>query len=158
MTEARTGGSANPGWIRPPRVYLVALLAGLLGHALWPRPLVPRMVGIVAGTLLVSAAIALFVSAVRTLKAAGTPVPGDEPTVRIVRTGPYRWTRNPIYLAFTVLHLGVALLVDSVALLITLVPAFALMAFIVVPREERYLAAGFGDAYLAYQASVRRWL
>ena len=103
-------------------------------------------------------AIALFVSAVRTLRAAGTPIPGNRPTTTIVRTGPYRFSRNPIYLAFSLLQLGLSLWVNSLALLITLVPAVALMWLVVIPREERYLEARFPSEYLPYKASVRRWL
>ena len=109
-----------------------------------------------AAALLV--AVALFVSAVRTMRAAGTPVPGDRPTTAIVRTGPYRYSRNPIYLAFSLLQLGVAFWFDSLWLLVTLVPAMALMSFVVIPREERYLEARFPSEYLPYRAAVRRWL
>jgi protein-S-isoprenylcysteine O-methyltransferase Ste14 len=85
-------------------------------------------------------------------------VPLRKPTTAIVTTGPYRLTRNPIYLAFSLLQLGLALLVGSWWLLATLVLAFALMHWIVVPREERYLEARFGNEYRRYKTSVRRWL
>ena len=54
-------------------------------------------------------AVLLFASSVRQLWAAGTPVPGNKPTTVIVRSGPYRFSRNPIYLAFSLLHLGIAI-------------------------------------------------
>lgn len=103
-------------------------------------------------------AVALFLSAVRTLRAAGTPVPGDRPTTTIVRTGPYRCSRNPVYLAFSLFHLGIACWVNSLWLLVTLVPAVALMSFVVIPREEHYLERRFPSEYLPYKAAVRRWL
>ena len=103
-------------------------------------------------------AVVLFLSAVRTLRTAGTPVPGDRPTTAIVRAGPYRFSRNPIYLAFSLLQLGIAGWVNSLWLLITLVPAVALMSLVVIPREERYLARRFPSEYPAYRAAVRRWL
>jgi protein-S-isoprenylcysteine O-methyltransferase Ste14 len=110
------------------------------------------------GAMVTVLAIALFVSAVRTLRAAGTPIPGNRPTTTIVRKGPYRFSRNPIYLAFSLLQLGLSLWVNSLALLITLIPAVALMWLVVIPREERYLEARFPSEYLPYKASVRRWL
>jgi protein-S-isoprenylcysteine O-methyltransferase Ste14 len=119
---------------------------------------VSPVIGIPAGALLVVAAIGLFVSAVRAFKAAGTPVPGNQPARAIVRAGPYRFSRNPIYLAFVVFQLGIALLVNSLSLVITLLPAFGLMAFVVIPREERYLMRRFPVEYAAYRASARRWL
>jgi protein-S-isoprenylcysteine O-methyltransferase Ste14 len=156
--DVPASGVANLGWVRPPLVYFIAIVVGLIGHAALPQHLVPRTFGAIAGLLLVLSAMGLFLSAVRTFKAAGTPVPGNQPTTRIVHAGPYRFTRNPIYLAFTLLQLGVALLINSVALLITLIPAFGLMTFVVIPREEAYLTARFGSEYARYKATVRRWL
>ncbi len=107
-------------------------------------------------TLLLLAANRLAVPV--TFRAAGTPVPGHRPTTTIVRTGPYRFSRNPIYLSFSLLQLGLALWIDSLWLIVTLLPAVALMAFVVIPREEQYLEARFPLAYPSYKASVRRWL
>jgi protein-S-isoprenylcysteine O-methyltransferase Ste14 len=106
----------------------------------------------------VLAAVALFLSAVRTFRTAGTPVPGNRPTTAIVRTGPYRYSRNPIYLSFSLLQFGVACWVNSLWLPVTLMPAVALMSFVVIPREEQYLETCFPSEYLPYKASVRRWL
>jgi protein-S-isoprenylcysteine O-methyltransferase Ste14 len=150
--------AANLGIVRPPIVYAAAILLGIALDALWPLPLLQSAAGSLLGPLFVAAAIVLFVSAVRTFGVAGTPVPGNRPATTVVNRGPYRFTRNPIYLAFTLLHLGLVLWIDTVWLVVTLAAAFALMAFVVVPREERYLEAKFGDVYLAYKRSVRRWM
>ena len=75
-----------------------------------------------------------------------------------IGTGPYRFSRNPIYLAFSLFQMGLCLWLNSLGLLITLVPAVALMSLVVIPREERYLEARFPSEYLPYKASVRRWL
>jgi len=75
----------------------------------------------------------------------------------IVRTGPYRFSRNPIYLAFSLLHLGISLWVNSAWLLSTLALAITVMTYLVIPREERYLERRFGEDYLQYKAVVRRW-
>ena len=149
---------ANLGIMRPPLIYLAAIVVGLLLHVAWPVPLVSRAVSAPLGVSAVLIAVALFVYAGRTFRAAGTPVPGNLPTTRIVRAGPYRWSRNPIYLAFSLLQLGIAFWVNSLWLLATLVPAVALMSLVVIPREERYLETRFPSDYLPYKASVRRWL
>ena len=149
---------ANPGLIRPPFVYFASIVLGLLLHLVWPTPFVPRSVSTPIGATITVLAVALFVFAARAMRAAGTPVPGNRPTTAIVRTGPYRFTRNPIYLAFSLLQLGLSCWVNSLALLITLIPAVALMGFVVIPSEERYLQARFLSEYAAYKASVRRWL
>jgi len=103
-------------------------------------------------------AIALFAYSVTTFRAAGTPVPARKPTTMIVRTGPYRFSRNPIYLAFSLLQLGISIWVNSVWLLATLAGAVALIHYVVIRREEQYLERRFSAQYLDYKASVRRWL
>jgi protein-S-isoprenylcysteine O-methyltransferase Ste14 len=149
---------ANFGIMRPPLVYLGAIVLGLLLQFAWPVRLVSRAVSGPLGGTAVLVAVALFLYAVRTFRTAGTPVPGNRPTTTIVRTGPYRCSRNPIYLSFSLLQLGVAVWVNSLWLLVTLIPAVALMSFVVIPREERYLETRFPSAYLPYKAAVRRWL
>jgi protein-S-isoprenylcysteine O-methyltransferase Ste14 len=149
---------ANLGLARPPVVYLGSIAAGLLVHLLWPVPWLPASINDPIGVVLVLVAVALFVSSVRTFRKAGTPVPGNLPTVTIVRSGPYRYSRNPIYLAFTLFQLGIAAWVNGVCVLITLVPALAVMMLVVIPREERYLEKRFPEEYLPYKREVRRWL
>ena len=153
-----TSHAANPGPLRPPRIFLAAIILGIIAHLFWPIHLASRAVGIPTGAVLVIAAVGLFVAATRAFKAAGTPVPGNEPATAIVRAGPYRFSRNPIYLAFVVFQLGLALLVNSLSLVITLLPALGLIAFVVIPREERYLMERFPVEYAEYRESVRRWL
>lgn len=149
---------ANVGLIRPPFVYLGSIGLGLLVHSFWPVHLFPASLSVPLGVVVVLMAGGLFISAVHTLRKAGTPVPGNLPTTTIVRRGPYRFTRNPIYLAFTLLQIGLAAWVNSLGLLLTLPPALALMMLLVIPREERYLEARFPTEYLPYKRAVRRWL
>jgi protein-S-isoprenylcysteine O-methyltransferase Ste14 len=139
-------------------VYLGSIALGLVVHSAWPTRLVPPSVGTPIGALLTLLAVGLFVASVRTFKAAGTPIPGNRPTTAIVRAGPYRFSRNPIYLAFSLFQLGLSVWVNSLGLLITLIPAVALMTLVVIPREERYLEARFPSEYSSYRAEVRRWL
>jgi protein-S-isoprenylcysteine O-methyltransferase Ste14 len=156
MSPVAAGDTANRGVLRPPLVYASAIGLGLLVESAWPMPLVPGAT--LFGGAAMLAAVALFFSAVGAMRRAGTPVPGDRPTTAIVRSGPYRYTRNPIYLAFSLLQLGLAGWVNSLWLLITLIPATALMSLVVIPREERYLERRFPSEYPAYRSAVRRWL
>ena len=149
---------ANLGLVRPPFVYLCSIGLGLLVHLFWPVQLLPASISVPVGVMLVLAAAALFISAVRTFQKAGTPVPGNRPTTIIVRTGPYGFSRNPIYLAFTLFQMGLAAWVNSLGVLVTLLPALAVMVLVVVPREERYLEARFPSEYLPYKREIHRWL
>ncbi len=104
------------------------------------------------GLVVVLAAGALFVCAARTLRKAGTPVPGNRPTTTIVRKGPYRFSRNPIYLAFTLFQIGLGAWVNGLGLVLALLPALAVLMLVVIPREERYLAGSLPDGVPVVQA------
>ena len=149
--------AANLGLARPPAIYLIAILVGLVLHFAWPIRFIPNLAR-PFGVLVVVFAATLFIWSIRTFRAAGTPVPGNQPTTTIVKVGPYCLSRNPIYLAFSLFQTGIALGVNDSWVLVTLVPAISLMSFVVIPREERYLEARFGEEYATYKASVRRWL
>jgi protein-S-isoprenylcysteine O-methyltransferase Ste14 len=150
--------AANPGLIRPPFVYLIAIILGTVIHLIVPVPFLPRTLTLPLGVFFVAVAVALFYVSVAKFRAAGTPVPGGQPTTTIVRTGPYRFSRNPIYLAFSLFQLGIAIWVNSVWLLATLAGAVAVINSVVIRREEQYLERKFGAQYLDYKASVRRWV
>jgi len=87
----------------------------------------------------------------------GTPGPWDAPR-RVVATGPYRWVRNPIYLAALLVVLGEAWLFLSLPLLIYATAMAILFHLFVIGYEERTLRRRFGDAYLEYRRTVPRWL
>jgi protein-S-isoprenylcysteine O-methyltransferase Ste14 len=142
---------ANLGLVRPPLVYLASLVIGSALQLALP-------VAVDLGAPIVVAAVALFLYSAAKFRAAGTPVPARQPTTALVRTGPYRFTRNPIYLAFSLFQLGIAMMADSVWLLATLAGAVALMHTVVIRREEEYLERKFGAEYRDYKASVPRWL
>jgi protein-S-isoprenylcysteine O-methyltransferase Ste14 len=150
--------TANLGLVRPPLVYLIAIAAGVLIQLAIPLPFLPRALATVLGAALIVVAIALCAWSVRKFRAVGTPVPARKPTSVIVRTGPYHFSRNPIYLSFSLFQLGIAIWVNSLWLLATLVGAVAIIHLVVMPREERYLERRFGAQYLDYKPSVRRWL
>jgi protein-S-isoprenylcysteine O-methyltransferase Ste14 len=103
-------------------------------------------------------ALALFAWAIVTISRAGSNVPTNRPTTTIVESGPYRFTRNPIYMAMFLALIGLAVAFDSLWLFITLVPFALVIRYGVVAREEAYLERKFGDVYRAYRSRVRRWV
>lgn len=150
--------AANLGIVRPPLVYLATIVSGSVLEFAWPSAFLPHRLATPLGGALVVAAVILFFYSVRRFRAAGTPVPGNRPTTAIVRTGPYRFSRNPIYVAFSLLQLGIAVWINSLWLMATLIVAIGLMTRVVILREERYLEGKFGAEYLDYKARVRRWI
>src|SRR5215813_7952735 len=119
QNQQPTARAANLGLTRPPIIYLTAILVGLALHFAWPIRFVPGAAR-PFGALIAAFAVALLIWSIRTFRLAGTPVPGNQPTTTIVRTGPYRFSRNPIYLAFSLFQTGIALTVNDAWVLVTL--------------------------------------
>jgi protein-S-isoprenylcysteine O-methyltransferase Ste14 len=145
--------------VRPPLAWALAVLAGLALHWLMPLPFMPPAVSARwTGGVVFAAALALFAWAIVTITRAGSNVPTNTPTTAIVDTGPYRFTRNPIYLAMLGGLVGLAMAFDNLWLLAALVIFALVIRYGVVAREEAYLERKFGDVYRQYRSRVRRWL
>lgn len=88
---------------------------------------------------------------------ARTAIIPNHPASRIVESGPYRYTRNPMYMGFTVCYLGAALLLNSWWPFVFWPVCIVALTRLVIHREERYLAEAFGAEYEAYRQRVSRW-
>jgi len=142
----------------PPLLTAAALLAGLGLRWLWPLPLwpwsrawIPAMVCFVVALVLAGPAVARFALA-------RTSVLPHRPTSALVTSGPFRLTRNPLYLSLGLLLTGTAFALNSMALLAVVIPWEVVMRYGVIAREERYLERKFGEDYRVYCRRVRRWL
>jgi protein-S-isoprenylcysteine O-methyltransferase Ste14 len=156
-TDTEPRGGPLPGLLRPPIIFLSAILLGIALNYTWPRPFVPSALKL-PGPIIILCAVLLFALSFREFRTAGTSVRGSERSTTIVRTGPYRFSRNPIYFSFILLVLGLSLWLNTLWLLLTLVPAVGIIAVVVIPREERFLEENFQEQYSSYKAAVRRWL
>jgi protein-S-isoprenylcysteine O-methyltransferase Ste14 len=148
--------------IRPPVLFLIALAVGLLADRwLVPLDLVPFLSWWPRqwlGGAMILAGMAAVVDCARRFRQAGTAVQTSHPTSSIVDVGLYRYSRNPIYLGLSAVHLGVAVADNNAWLPLLLVPVLLVLRFGVIAREEAYLERRFGPQYVAYKARVRRWL
>ena len=162
----RQGTNAGTAGViaRPPLLFLGALLLGFVSDHLLPLPfLVSRMgsihwISAIIAACLIAMGVVLVAAGIRNFSAAGTPVPTNEPTRALVMTGIHSRTRNPIYLGFFLVYVGIGIVVRSPWILIFTLPLAAVIRYGVVAREEAYLEARFGDDYRDYKARVRRWL
>ena len=142
----------------PPFLYVGVFLLGLLLEELVPVAPLPRTLSrIAAAVLLVPGFGLLLWSLGLFLKARTSPLP-MRPTTSLVFAGPYRWTRNPMYLAMLLIYIGTALLFDVFWALVLIPAVMALVVRRVIRREEQYLETRFGDEYRQYRARVRRWI
>ena len=142
------------------RPFLLAgsLLLGLLIRRIVPFNFLPWEISVPLGPMATAASFGLFLWAVLTMRAGHASIPTSEPTDAIVRSGPYRFSRNPIYMAMLALHVGVGVWTDSVWFFVLAGLSALLLWWGVISREERYLERKFGADYLVYKAQVRRWL
>src|SRR5215831_19181883 len=143
--------------VLPPLVYGGAFVMGLLLHLVFPIHILPPTLARGIGVVCVLVSLPLAFTTLRVLSRAHTPVDPMKPTTVLVTEGPFRYSRNPIYVALTLLYLGVAFLVNAWWILLLVVPVLVVIRYGVIAREEVYLTRKFGDAYRQYTAQVRRW-
>jgi protein-S-isoprenylcysteine O-methyltransferase Ste14 len=117
----------------------------------------PQDVQYGVGAVLIAVAFVIASPAMMQFRKAKTNVDPYKPVTAIIKQRPFRWTRNPLYLAMAVLQLGIAAAVDGVWLALMAIPAIAVIRIGVIAREEHYLEQKFGEEYLSYKATVRRW-
>ena len=144
--------------VHPPVLYLAALLIGVGLDYLWPLRLVSGRWGVVAGIVLIAAGIAIMPPVLGRFRRAGTTFDVRKPASALIVDGPYRFSRNPAYIALTLWYLGIGLILGRAWVLLLLAPLLVVMDRLIVPREERHLKARFGEQYVRYKAAVRRWL
>src|SRR3972149_1639092 len=131
----------NPGVVaRPPLIYLCSIFIGLALQFVWPLKALPAALEATLGGSLMLVAIVLFTLSAREFLAAGTAVQTHRPTTTILRTGPYRFSRNPIYLSFTLLYIGIGVWVNSAWLLGMLIPTLIVISYAVFCLKKRTLA------------------
>ena len=146
---------------RPPRLFLAALLLGVVADRLLPFPLTARAgdpVRWILASGLILVGLALAAAGIRNFARSATPVPTNEPTRALATTGIHGWSRNPIYLGLFLLYGGIGIAARSPWALVLTLPLAITIRYGVVAREEAYLERRFGDAYRDYKARVRRWL
>lgn len=142
----------------PPLLFLASLAVSLGLHWLWPIALWPGHRLWIVGVILILLALTITVWAHHVLAQAHTTIRPDRASDALVTTGPFRFSRNPLYIALIAVSSSVALLLnDAWPLLATACLALALNS-IVIPKEERHLAERFPEQYARYRQRVRRWL
>jgi protein-S-isoprenylcysteine O-methyltransferase Ste14 len=158
MTEIQARPNRLP-W--PPLIYLAAIAASIVLHLVYPLPFIgPPLSDILfaGGGLLIIGVIAIDFSAIRTLQRAKTTVMPHRGSEHLVTEGPFSFSRNPIYLANTMLMFGAGLMSQIVWFFpLGLIAAF-LTQKLAIEREERHLEIRFGKRYRDYTKRVRRWI
>jgi len=158
VTDAATRPSAFP-W--PPLIYVAAIAASIVLWELVPLPWFGSPMSDIlfaVGWIVIVAVVGIDVSAMRALARAKTTMRPDRPSTHLVTSGAFSFSRNPIYLANTLIMIGVALIAGIVWFIpLALIAAF-LTQKLAIESEEKHLALRFGKKYHDYARRVRRWI
>ncbi|HSP16410.1 MAG TPA: isoprenylcysteine carboxylmethyltransferase family protein [Thermoanaerobaculia bacterium] len=146
----------SPGiYVPPPFIYVFFFIAGYLTRRWLPLTIPYHRP---AGTVLVVLSLALGAWGIATLWLAGTGIVPHKPASTLVDAGPFRYSRNPLYVSLTLLYIGIALWIPAISALVVLPLVIAVIQFAVIRREEAYLTRRFGSDYEEYRRRVRRWI
>lgn len=145
--------------IPAPVIVALILIAGSLAHHFYGLPFLPHpgIAILIVATLCGLAALAIGIAGVREFHRKHTPTSPFKPTTTLVTSGVFSRTRNPMYLGFVLLALGIALGFNSLPLLVAAALLAALLQRLVIRPEEAFLAARFGAAFDDYRRRTRRW-
>ena len=153
MTQADHAGVVAP----PPLLYGIALALFLFLDWLSPAPILALSLTW-PGAVLLAVGAGLNIWGAYTMIKARTPLNPYRPASAIVTKGPFRLTRNPLYMGFNLVFIGLALAINSLWGILALVPVVLVMHYGVILREERHLEEKFGEPYRQYCRDVGRYL
>jgi protein-S-isoprenylcysteine O-methyltransferase Ste14 len=159
--ERQSDAALRPSAFPWPPVLLVAAIVGawLLGRFApldWPG--IDDTPALALGIAVGVAGVALFMWAARTLKRHNTTIRPDKGADHLVTDGPFRFRRNPIYIAHVLILLSVAEITKNIWFAMLALAYAILVTWLAILPEERHLEAKFGDAYRAYKSTTRRWI
>jgi protein-S-isoprenylcysteine O-methyltransferase Ste14 len=144
----------------PPLIFLIGILAGVVVDDVVARAPVPveRIVSAAAGALIVLIGAGIIASArVQFTRTGQSPIPW-KPSPELILQGPYRFTRNPMYVGLTLIQIGLGVAFNNLWIALFALLGLATVHFVAVLPEERYLSGKFGDRYKSYLTQVRRYL
>jgi len=158
QTQAVDGVDAPEVLTFPPVIFAIFFAMGYVTDLAFPVEPGLAAVRLIGGGALVTASVALVAWAFSRFLKARTHVDVRRPATTLVKDGPYRLSRNPMYVAASLLYAGTAILLALPWTLVFLIPCLVVLHYGVIAREERYLEHKFGDTYRDYKSRVRRWI
>ncbi|MDI7864034.1 isoprenylcysteine carboxylmethyltransferase family protein [Rhizobiaceae bacterium n13] len=144
----------------PPLLYGAAMLCAIVLHRFYelPSPELNSTIAWAGGALMIVLAVSLDIWAIRTLIDSDTTILPHRCATHLVTRGPFRFTRNPIYLGYTLMTAAMGLLTGNAWFFVMAVLAALMTTFVAIRHEERHLLARFGIEYENYCKNTRRWV
>ncbi len=144
--------------LHPPIIYAISILSGIWLYKLWPLAMPFAIHGRLYGGIIVVIAVIIAAWSLLNFHRNNTDVRPDKPDSALITSGPYRYTRNPLYIVLSLTQITVAVWLDNLWVLLLVIPSIIVITRYAIAREERYLEQLFGQDYLDYKKRVRRWL
>jgi protein-S-isoprenylcysteine O-methyltransferase Ste14 len=144
--------------ISPSLPSLSGVVLGLICNWIWPWPIAPYAYVIPVGILFIGLVVVMIVWLVWVIERNGTLLDPSKETTAFITTGPYRFSRNPAYLALAILLTTLGLILNNVWVLLMTIPVMIVIHYVIILPEEAYLETRFGNKYLNYKSRVRRWI
>lgn len=154
MDDSRGAGVRIP----PPVVFIFFIFCALGLSSIYPIDIHFPVALAYSGVVISISGLLLLLYLATLFKRVKTNIEPWKPTTKIISTGIYAYSRNPIYLAFCTIPLGLGLFFSHIWLMLSVIPACISVYYLAIRPEEAYLTEKFGDEYLAYRSRVRRWL
>jgi len=143
-------------FIPPPLIYIAGFLMGVALDKIYPLPLPDAL--FYPGIVMVAVSFIFAVVTIREFTMAKTTFKVNETATRLITTGPFSVSRNPLFLGSIIAYIGVAMLMRTFFPILLLPLTVLVVIKGVIEREEDYLEAKFGDNYHSYKRRTRRWL
>jgi protein-S-isoprenylcysteine O-methyltransferase Ste14 len=143
---------------QPSVIYLGTIVIGFFLDRIFHTGFLPLSLRLTAGIPITLISIGLSALTFRTFIKHGASVDHKKPTEVLITTGPFRISRNPLYLSGVILVFGMGLMLNSLWILGMLIPSTLLVQYGAIQPEEAYLLAKFDKKYVKYRSTVRRWL
>jgi len=142
----------------PPFFFIIPLLIGAVAEYFVPTSLLPTLFSIIVGLLFSWASLPFIILSLKSFYKAKTSFDARKTTTTLVTTSIYKISRNPAYLSLVFFYIGLSFIINSIWILILILPAIYSVQKFCIEREEKYLESKFGSQYLNYKKQVRRWL
>ena len=143
--------------IFPPFLFLLAIVFSIIIRYVLPTPFLPFSVALSFGIGLLIVAVIITKKAVTTFRLHKTTVNPSGATTTIVNTGIFQFSRNPMYVSFIIIFIGISIMFNLWYGIILLIPLLVIVQKGIIEREETYLTQKFGEEYLSYKRKVARW-
>ncbi|WP_126455807.1 methyltransferase family protein [Sulfuriflexus mobilis] len=155
LNEDKNGASVK---LPPPVVFILFILIAYGIHYYFLAVEISSMSFLFyIGSFFVTLGLTTLLVATVSFKRAQTNIKPWKPTTKIISTGIFSYSRNPIYLAFCIVTIGIGLIVNNLWITLSFIPSISVIYFTAIKKEESYLEKKFGQDYLAYKEKVRRW-